>query len=375
MSLIVRFLIAFLILAIPGNEIRLSHNEEKRFDAQLVGHNQNGPAHPKKSIAPPPKESCCDPVEEIPPLGSYDCIDCEGNNLNCIDNCIDCAELGVFCPYDAGRVLCPDPIPWPKRIAIRHVQGWGEGIGFGTNYSTLELFCAPDYRLGRILPFLDLRGHRFDNNLYAANVGVGVRYIPGTDCFCEMLGFNIYYDFRQGFIGNYNQLGAGIEVLAARWDLRANVYAPFGNSKHRRGCCFTYSDGDFFICHKKCEFANYGFNAEFGYLLVRTCDFLLYGAAGPYYLTRRCDDDTVGGKARIRPQYRDYVALEASYSYDSVYRSVWQLEIILNFPIYQISSSRNQRNRCCFSDRQIYQPVERFEVMPLGRRDCWFYNF
>lgn len=375
MSLVFRFVIAFLIIAIPGYEIRMSNHEKDRIGAQLIGSNRNGPDRSKKSAAVAAKEACCNPVEEIPDLGCYSCIDCEGNSLDCVENCIDCAELGVFCPYDAGRVLCPNPFPWPKRIALRHIQGWGDGIGFGTNYSTLEIFCAPDYRFGHFLPFLDLRGHRFDNNLYAASAGFGVRYLPGRDCFCEMMGLNAYYDFRQGFLGNYNQVGAGIEMLGARWDLRANVYVPFGSTKHKKSCCFNNFDGDFFICHRRCEFANYAFNAEFGYLFIRTCDFLFYWAAGPYYLTRRCDDNTLGVKARVRPQYKDYFALDVSYSYDPVYKTVWQAEIILNFPLYQISSSRNQKNRCCLSDRQIYQPVERFEVMPLGRRSCWKYNF
>jgi hypothetical protein len=264
----------------------------------------------------------------------------------------------------------------PKRMAVRHVQGWGEGIGYGTDYTTVTAMFAPEYRLGGILPMLDLRVHRFDNNTYAANVGIAGRYIPNVGTFCEMLGFNLFYDYRQGFKGAYNQIGAGIEVLGRRWDFRANAYYPLGAKVNKNTCVFDDYEGGYIATHRTCEFTTYGFNAEVGYLAVPDWhDFLFYAAIGPYYLARRCHDETLGGKVRIRPQYKDYVALDLSYSYDPVFRSVFQAEVIISLPLYQIFGKKGSQGPCGITDRQIYQPIERFEVMPLGRSSCWVRNF
>ena len=98
--------------------------------------------------------------------------------------------------------------PIPKRLTLRHVEGVGEGVSYGTDYSTLAILSSPEYREGHVLPMIDLRGHRFDNGMFAANIGVIGRYIPSAEnTFCEMLGFNAYFDWREGFKMNYQQLG------------------------------------------------------------------------------------------------------------------------------------------------------------------------
>ncbi len=270
-----------------------------------------------------------------------------------------------------------NPFPWPKRITTRHVIGHQENkcIPFASNYTTLEILFAPDYRAGKVLPLVDLRGHRFDNNTYAANIGIGGRTIPMPDSrFCEMLGINAYYDYRQGCIGYYQQFSVGIEVLRKRWDFRANVYVPFGHKKHIHSCLFNNYDGDYFAFRKDIESVSYSFNSEIGYLLIASENFLLYAAAGPYFLARgKCCESTPGGEIRIRPQYQDYIALDLSWRHDGLFDTIWQAEVIFNLPLYQLTD-RNQRP-CGITDRQIYQPIERFEVMPLSKRSCWFSNF
>ncbi len=128
----------------------------------------------------------------------------------------------------------------PKRIAMSHVEGFGPiigpgaggGIAYGTDYTTVQVLFAPIYHPGHFVPMLDVRGHKFDNNTYASNIGIVARYIPQPNSFCDLLGLNAYWDWRQGFRGHYNQLGLGIEVLGKRWDFRANGYVPIGPKKH-----------------------------------------------------------------------------------------------------------------------------------------------
>lgn len=269
-----------------------------------------------------------------------------------------------------------DYFPWAKRLALRHIQGTHQGIGYGTDYTTAAALFAPKYHLGHTLPMVDARVRRFDNNTYAANLGLGGRYLPEPGSFCNMLGFNLFADWRQGLNvhHNYYQIGLGIEVLGKRWDFRANSYYPFGMTKHHSKCVFDY-DGGFFIKERKCEAVSFGYNAEVGYLITGEKPFLLYAAAGPYYLARKCHDETLGGKVRIRPQYKDYLALDLSYSYDPVFRSVFQAEVIVSLPFYQIFSGDGREAPCGMSDRQVCQPIERFEIMPLGKRTCFHTNF
>ncbi len=271
------------------------------------------------------------------------------------------------------------PSFWPKKISVQHTWGDQEQkcIPFATNYTTLELLFAPKYHLGHMMPLLDLRGHRFDNNTYAANAGIGGRYIPNpaSDKFCEILGFNAYYDYRQGCIGYFNQLGAGIEILGSRWDLRANAYVPFGKKRHLDTYVYDDYEGDYYATLNQIESISYSFNGELGCLLIKDWgDFSLYAAAGPYFIARAiCNDGVVGAEARLRPQYKDYLALDMSWRYDQLFDTIWQVEVIFTLPLYQISNQN--KHPCQISDRQIYQPIQRFEVMPLSKRNCWYTNY
>lgn len=262
----------------------------------------------------------------------------------------------------------------PKRITLRHVEGSGDGIGFNTDYSTLALLFASEYKVGHFMPMIDLRGHRFDNGHFAANIGVATRYIPQPNAFCELLGFNLFYDWREGLHQSFNQVGVGIEILGKRWDFRANGYIPIGDVVFEKKCVFDDYVGHYRATRHVCEFTNYGYNLEVGYLIVNSKNFLLYAAAGPYYLARKSHHHhTRGWEARIRPQFRDYLAVDLSISHDPVFETVYQAAVILYLPLYQIC--RKNKGPCGITDRQIYQPIERFELMPLGRRDCWKYNW
>lgn len=264
----------------------------------------------------------------------------------------------------------------PKRVTLKHVNGFGNNVnnfGLATNYSTLALLFASEYQLGHFMPMLDIRGYLFDKGFYAASVGVATRYIPKRNSFCELLGMNLYYDWRQGFGTSFNQIGVGLEVLSRRWDLRANAYIPIGNFKHRVNHKFDGYIGPYKYNHSVCKFTNYGFNLEAGYLAVNQKNFLFYAATGPYYFSRKSWNKTFGWELRVRPQFRDYLALDLSGSYDHVFQWLFQVTAILYLPLYHISG-KNQRP-CGITDRQIYQPIERFEVMPLGRRDRYHYNW
>ena len=263
---------------------------------------------------------------------------------------------------------------WPKRITVQRVEEWPKKRCLERDYTSLEVMFATNYRVGKVFPILDLRGHRFDDNTYAANIGIAGRYVPSPNSRCRIIGMNLYYDFRDGHKGHYHQIGLGFESLGRRWDVRANGYIPI-SSLHKTKCVFDQYIGNFFAIRRDYEFAFYGINAEVGYYFVRGRNFLLYAAAGPYYFTRRSQGfNSLGGEFRIRPQYKDYLAVDLSVRHDSIFGTIYQAKAILYLPLYQLSKNLKKRP-CGISDQQIYQPIERFEIIPLRRRTCWKTNF
>jgi len=262
----------------------------------------------------------------------------------------------------------------PKRLWISQTEGTRPGIGYGVNFSSVGILLAPDYVRGQVLSMIDIRGHHFNNQTYAANFGLVARYIPKS--FCALLGLNAYYDYRQGSKGGYHQIGAGMEVLGKRWDFRANGYFPLGQREHTSKCVFDDYIGDFFAIRRKTEFSSYGGNAELGWFILRSKDFFLYTAAGPYFFSGKCHHATAGGEIRLRPQFKDYLALDLRLSHDSTYKTNFQGELIFSIPLYDFFSFlKNKKGPCGISNQQIYQRVERFEIMPLGKRCGWESNF
>lgn len=258
----------------------------------------------------------------------------------------------------------------PKRGTLRSIER--EGIGYKRGYATAELLLAPASLQGDTIPMVDLRAHHLYGDTYAGNVGIIGRKI--FDSRCRIFGVNAYYDFRQGCMGNYNQLGLGTELLCKRWEFRVNGYIPLGRHEHEIKCVFDDFDGDFFAIFRRREFSLSGFNGEAGYMIVKSSNFLLYAAAGPYYLSGS-DRESWGGRVRVRPQFRDYLALEFVASHDGLFGTNYQGQIIVNVPFYEFFFTKNKKQRKCVTDRQIYQPVERFEIIPLKKHQGWKTNF
>jgi inverse autotransporter-like protein with beta domain len=271
--------------------------------------------------------------------------------------------------------------PIPQRITLSHIEGDNFtncfARSFATNYTKAQLLLAGEYIPGQFLPQIDLRGERFDDITYSASGGVVLRYIPKIDGpVCKILGVNAYYDYRQGNIGYFNQIGGGIEVLSKRWDFRANIYVPVGGKRKMQRCVFDDFVGDFFAIRDCFESISYAFNAEVGWLAINSQYLLLYLAGGPYYLARRHNWDKIrGGEFRIQPQYKDYVALNAIVSHDSLFNTIYQFEIIFHLPIYLLSKKIDKTVTCGLTPRQIYQPVIRYDTMPIGRSCCWQFNW
>jgi hypothetical protein len=65
------------------------------------------------------------------------------------------------------------PSDRPYHASFRHIEGGG--IGYNHGYTTFEAFLAPGPESFRVMPFVDLRGHVFNDGKMAANAGLQMR--------------------------------------------------------------------------------------------------------------------------------------------------------------------------------------------------------
>jgi hypothetical protein len=170
-------------------------------------------------------------------------------------------------------------------------------------------------------------------------------------------------------------VGLGLEVFGKVWEFRTNAYLPIGNKLHEHKCTFDDFNGDFTMVQRKFEFMYTGFDTEVGARVVATEDYTVYIGTGPYYLNGKFNHQAWGIRVRFRPQYKDYVALDVMMTHDSAFNTVYQGELILSLPFYALGSQKNKKPPCGISQRQIYQPPQRLDVIPVGRKCRWSQYF
>lgn len=244
-------------------------------------------------------------------------------------------------------------IPHHMRAGVRHIEGGG--IGYSRGYSTLEAFLATDPGQWNAMPFLDLRGHIFNDGKFAGNAGLGARSILGS----RVYGANVYYDYRNTHRNDYNQIGVGVETLGCLWDVRVNGYIPVGKRISRPyDIRFGGFEGHSVLVDRKFQYDMGGVDGEVGFHFDR-CDFDFYGALGGYYFKGEIGKSAIGGKARVGVAYKEYVTLEFSDSWDQVFRNKFQGQLTLTIPFGPGSTVRGN----CNLTRRMVQPVSRQEII------------
>lgn len=266
-------------------------------------------------------------------------------------------------PHEEGN--CPDG-KQHYRTAIRHIERGG--IGYEDGYTTLEAFIASDPSQWSFTPFLDARGHIFDNGKWAANVGIGLRTLWGNRAY----GINSYYDYRKTNRFNSNQIGVGLETLGELFDFRINGYLPLGaKSSGPYDAVFGSFSGNSMLVSQKIQSAMKGADAEFGFHFGRSEMFDFYAAAGPYYFIGESAPATWGGKARVAGIFKDILTLEISDSYDRTFQNKFQGQLSLSFS-FGPKSKIKERGRTCKAantlNSRMLQPVGRQEIIVIDNR-------
>lgn len=75
----------------------------------------------------------------------------------------------IFFPYTFLAAEVKSDTLKLNRLTLRHIESGG--VGYTSGYTTLEGFISADPNQLSVTPFLDGRGHLFDNGTWAANGG------------------------------------------------------------------------------------------------------------------------------------------------------------------------------------------------------------
>jgi hypothetical protein len=263
-----------------------------------------------------------------------------------------------------------EPGPKPHQIRFRHLES--EGIGFHQGYSTLEAFLSSsNLWWEHLIPYLDLRGHVFNDGKFAANIGIGDRYLFSSGC--HAIGSNLYYDYRKTHHKSYHQIGAGLEYLTPFWEMRANGYFPIAGtvSKHFDPAFDRFSGHNFYFKVKH-EFAMTGGDAEIGWHFKRVGPFDFFAAVGPYYFKGDLGDAAIGGKLRVVIELSKYCTLEGSDSYDSVFHNRIYGQLSINIPFGP--KTKVEKYTSCSCKKQlmlqewIHEPPARDEIIVVDTK-------
>lgn len=254
----------------------------------------------------------------------------------------------------------------------------GKGIGYKKGYTSLgALLNFRGFQNKLIQSFIDARCHYFNDNRWATNLGIGVRYLSPS--LRKVFGCSVFYDFRQRHKG-YHQVGLGLEMLGCHYDIRLNGYLPIGNNiGFSKPCKSTYPGGYFSICQTY-EKALHGCDAEIETSLKRWTNYPCfdpYFALGPYYYHQDCGCNIAGGKLRLGFNYLDCITIEVRASYDSIFRTCVQGILSVNIPWGKQQTSICQ-NECpnIIWQRIIDHPVQRQEIIVESKKQYrWKINY
>jgi len=272
---------------------------------------------------------------------------------------------------------CPDPLqcyqwlqaPKPEMIGASHTEG--KGLGYTRGYTSLDLFLSQPFCQVGLIPFLDLRGHMFNDAEYAANAGIGLRWVHR----CRIFGVNWFYDYFETPRRPYNQVGMGLELLSESWGVFVNGYLPVGH-KQTDLYEFTYIDFLPFLMKGTEQFAMKGLDAEFGYRFCNIWCFDFYTGIGPYYYWGKstatenafgpAHKQVVGGRFSASASFMDYVSVEGDVTYDNRFKWGGQATIAITIPFDFTFNTGDCAGTCCLQQR-LYKPVRRNEIMVIDR--------
>lgn len=305
--------------------------------------------------------------------------------------CMVSISLCFFCEQAFGEEeeafewqideIIPEKQTFYERVSLLHIEG--KGLGYSIGYSSLDLFLAKTFCNNTFVPFLDIRGHVFNNGRFAANAGLGLRYF--SNCLQQIWGVNAFYDYLENARRSYHQVGAGIEILGNKWDFHCNAYVPFGCKKTN---IYRFNYGFFEdLKRKNVSSLKFGLKAReqlalnsvdalFGY---RFCNIYknadMHIGAGPYYFWGNSaktenaftskHQSAFGGRGVVDIYFNNYIALSGVVTYDSIFKWCGQGTITLNIPLDAIFRHCQPVCSLCSVKDRLFDSISRNEIIAI----------
>lgn len=250
---------------------------------------------------------------------------------------------------------------------ISHLEG--SGIGYDRGYSSTDLFAMRP--LGHFLPFLDLRGHVFNDGRLAANAGAGLRFFQES----RPIGWgtNIFFDYREAAHKAFHQVSFGLELLGSTLGVCANAYLPIGRTKSPHfGLRFSQFVENTLLLQREREYALSGVDVHFFAHSLRINELDFAATGGPYAFWGQHGQRAIGGQLRLSATVYSYLQLEAQTAYDSLFGWTGHGRVALTCPfgkplrycrpIDQESHKLHSLLSC------LVQPVQREEILIVKTR-------
>lgn len=246
----------------------------------------------------------------------------------------------------------------PFHPIFRLDKGIGGGIGYDDGYSNLGVLLPFTIVPEQSMLFLDLRAMVTDVGAGGVNLGAGWRgYNETVDKIFTLAG---WYDYDDGHVQDYNQIGISGEMIGQYMTTRINGYFPINNdqvlvSNNLSGNAFFASNRIVLDRIARTESSYGGVDAEIGGPLPILGKFGIDGFVGGYYYDSDHDKSAAGVKFRAEANINDWWQMSVSYAKDSVFHSNAWMNVILTIP----EGRANKWMRPKTLEQRMYQPMNR----------------
>lgn len=206
--------------------------------------------------------------------------------------------------------------------------------GFKGGYTNINAFIPLFVENDRALFWVNPRVNITDYGRGAGNVGFGRRvYVPEED---RVYGASFWWDFDNGHIGRYNQMGGSFESIGRYVSLRGNFTLPIGKKETQYS--FVNSAGQFvgnnisILQTFSTEQAYEQYDGEIA------TPFPLLGAygfdlgLGAYLLSGAQATNATGVSVRTQAQITEDFWINGIYTYDNIFKSMFSLNFELTMP-------------------------------------------
>ncbi len=206
----------------------------------------------------------------------------------------------------------------------------GDNVGINNGYMSLESRGGLFSDFGNTLFFGDARLLINDYEHAGANLGVGFRrYLADQGL---IFGSNFYYDNWDSGLFNFNQLGAGVELLGDNWEVRSNAYAPIGTRNQQVGPSIGTVFGNNIFATRTYQTSLAGMDLEYGHTFWTGDSAQLKGFGGTYYYSGSGVDDGLGVRARGELALGNFSTLSLSVQNDSIFNTTTMFGASFLFP-------------------------------------------